>query len=201
MLEEETAGEAKQLARAIVKEVDRLTEITEQYLRFARLPRPRLEREDLGAIAASLLAFLRPELEKRGVTVDARLDGTLPAVSADESQLRQALLNLMRNAAEAMPAGGTLVVTAHALDPRTVELTISDSGEGIAAENLPKIFDPFFSTKEGGTGLGLALTQQIIVEHGGRIEVSSEPGHGTTFVVRLVAAGPIAPTAPNAQVA
>jgi signal transduction histidine kinase len=201
MLEEETAGEAKQLARAIVKEVDRLTEITEQYLRFARLPRPRLEREDLGAIASSLLAFLRPELEKRGVTVDARLDGALPAVSADESQLRQALLNLMRNAAEAMPSGGTLVVTAHALDPRTVELTIGDSGEGIAAENLPKIFDPFFSTKEGGTGLGLALTQQIIVEHGGRIEVSSEPGHGTTFVVRLVAAGPIAPTAPNVQVA
>ncbi len=201
MLEEETSGEAKQLARAIVKEVDRLTEITEQYLRFARLPRPKLDREDVAAIAASLLAFLRPELEKRGVAVEARLDGALPAVAADESQLRQALLNLMRNAAEAMPAGGTLVVAARAIDPRTVELTISDSGEGIAAENLPKIFDPFFSTKEGGTGLGLALTQQIIVEHGGRIEVVSEPGRGTTFVVRLVVAGPMAPTAPNAQVA
>jgi signal transduction histidine kinase len=195
MLEEETEGEAKKLARAIVKEVDRLTEITEEYLRFARLPRPKLEREDLGAIVSSLLAFLRQELEGRGVRVEAQVEASLPPVAADEHQLRQALLNLLRNAAEAMADGGQLTMTArHVPDgsdaARTIELIISDTGEGIAAEHLPKIFDPFFSTKEGGTGLGLALTQQIIAEHGGKIEVSSQPGRGTTFVVRLVAAGP-----------
>lgn len=200
MLEEETSGEAKKLARAIVKEVDRLTEITEEYLRFARLPRPKLEREDLGAIVSSLLTFLRQELDARGVTVEARLDGDL-AVAADEHQLRQALLNLLRNAVEAMSDGGRLTLAAAAVDARAVELTIADTGEGIAPEHLPKIFDPFFSTKEGGTGLGLALTQQIIVEHGGRIEVRSELGRGTTFVVRLVAAGPAVHTGVGARVA
>jgi signal transduction histidine kinase len=198
---EEIAAEAKKLARAIVKEVDRLTEITEEYLRFARLPRPKLEREHLGALVSSLLTFLRQELEARGVTVEAHLDPALPAVAADEHQLRQALLNLMRNAVEAMGDGGRLTLRATAIDARTVELTIADTGDGIAPEHLPKIFDPFFSTKEGGTGLGLALTQQIIVEHGGRIEVHSEPGRGTTFVVRLVAAGPVAHTSVGARVA
>jgi two-component system, NtrC family, sensor kinase len=187
LLEEETSGEAKELARAIVKEVDRLTEITEEYLRFARLPRPKLEREDLGAIVSSLLDFLQKELQARKVVLDVDIDPGLPAIAADEHQLRQALLNLMRNAVDAMGEGGRLTVRATAPGP-VVELTIADNGEGIAPEHLAKIFDPFFSTKEGGTGLGLALTQQIIVEHGGRIEVTSERGRGTTFVVRLMAA-------------
>jgi signal transduction histidine kinase len=184
--------EAKALTRAIVKEVDRLTEITEEYLRFARLPRPRLEHEDLAAIVSSLLEFLRPELQANGIAVEAKLDPALQ-VAADEHQLRQALLNLLRNAGEAMPHGGQLTVAARAVDARNIELRISDTGEGIAAEHLPKIFDAFFSTKEGGTGLGLALTQQIIVAHGGRIEVESEPGKGTTFVLRLLAVSTPAP--------
>jgi signal transduction histidine kinase len=194
MLEEELGSlegpparvaEARALVRSIVKEVDRLAEITEEYLRFARLPRPKLEREDLGAIASSLLAFMRPELDARGVAVEAHLP-SLPLVAADEHQLRQALLNLMRNAAEAMKQGGRLKVVA-AREGGMVQLTIADSGQGIAREHLAKIFDPFFSTKEGGTGLGLALTQQIIAEHGGSITVDSEVGRGTRFTVRLPA--------------
>jgi len=170
-----------------VKEVDRLTEITESYLRFARLPRPRLEREDVGAIVSSLASFMKSELGGRGVEVALEL-GALPLIAADEHQLRQALLNLMRNAAEAMPGGGRLTVSARFLDDeRAVELRIADTGQGIAREHLAKIFDPFFSTKDGGTGLGLALTQQIIVEHGGSIAVESEPGRGTAFTVRLPA--------------
>ena len=110
-------------------------------------------------------------------------------MAADESQLRQALLNLLRNAAEAMPDGGRLQIAALSADQGTVELTIADTGHGIAPEHLPKIFEPFFSTKDGGTGLGLALTQQIIVEHGGRIEVTSRNGHGTTFTISLPGLG------------
>ncbi|HEY1587086.1 MAG TPA: ATP-binding protein [Polyangia bacterium] len=205
MLEEETSGEARKLARAIVKEVDRLTEITEEYLRFARLPRPKLEREDLGELLKSLVAFMHQELEGRSVTVDARIEPSLP-IAADEHQLRQALLNLLRNAVEAMRDGGRLTITAALVpsdggDGRSVELTISDTGEGIAPDHLAKIFDPFFSTKDGGTGLGLALTQQIIVEHGGRIDVRSEPGRGTTFIVRLVAASIPVNTTVGASVA
>lgn len=199
MLEEELGAlegspsqieEAKRLARAIVKEVDRLTEITEEYLRFARLPRPKLEREDLAAIVSSLLSFMRPELEARAVSVEVELM-PLP-VAADEHQLRQALLNLLRNAGEAMGSGGRLRVEGRS-DGSAVELTIADTGQGIAPEHLAKVFDPFFSTKEGGTGLGLALTQQIIVEHGGSIVVDSRLGGGTTFTVRLPAATGAAP--------
>ncbi len=202
MLEEEVANlqgppariqESIQLARAIVKEVDRLTDITEDYLRFARLPRPKLEREDLRQIVASLLSFLRGELESRGIAVEQVAPADLPAVAADEHQLRQALLNLLRNAGEAMAGGGHLTLTMAALGEQLIELRITDSGQGIAPEHLAKIFDPFFSTKEHGTGLGLALTQQIVVEHGGTIEVKSELGHGTTFTVRL----PVAPAVPD----
>ena len=206
LLEEEVADqpEARKLAQAIVREVDRLAEITEEYLRLARLPRPRLEAEDLSHLCTSLLAFQRGELAARGIAVEARLATDLPPVAADENQVRQALLNILRNGAEAMGEGGTLTVeTAHepaapgpGSDPGGgyVAVRIHDTGPGIAADHQAKIFDPFFTTKEKGTGLGLALTQQIIVEHGGSIEVTSAPGQGTTFVVRLpVLAGELVP--------
>ena len=191
-LDEELAGlaapaatEARQLARAIVKEVDRLTEITEAYLRFARMPQPRLEREELRAVIGSLLAFQRPELDKRKIVLEVAMPDTECPLLCDEQQLRQALLNLVRNAGEAMPAGGRLTVRL-ALDPPSgYRLDITDSGAGIDAANLPHVFEPFFSTKEGGTGLGLALTQQIIMEHGGTISVVSEQGRGTAFTVRM----------------
>ena len=207
MLEEEVGNlegppaqiqESKQLARAIVKEVDRLTDITEQYLRFARLPSPKLEREDLRQIVASLLSFLRGELEARGISVTVDAAAGLPMVAADEQQLRQALLNLLRNAGEAMVAGGRLELTLREAGAQ-VELRITDSGQGIAPEHLARIWEPFFSTKEHGTGLGLALTQQIIVEHGGTIDVESQVGRGTTFIVRLPAAGRPGPSAGEAS--
>ena len=179
------AKELRAIARSIVKEVDRLTEITEEYLRFARLPRPKLVREDLRAIVQSLASFMRGELSARGIELEVALDPLLQ-IAADEHQLRQALLNLMRNGAEAMERGGRLAIRAHRVGA-FVELEVSDTGDGIAPEHLAKIFDPFFSTKDGGTGLGLALTQQIIVEHGGAIDVRSRAGAGTTFTVRLPA--------------
>jgi len=178
-------AEPKRLVAAITSEVDRLTEITETYLRFARLPRPKLEREDAAAIVTSVAEFSRAELGQAGISLEIGIEPRLPEVAADENQLRQAVLNLVRNAREAMPGGGKLRVHV-GLSPRgLVQITVGDSGPGIAAEHLAKIFDPFFSTKEKGTGLGLALVQQIVAEHGGRIEVQSEPGVGTTFVLTM----------------
>jgi signal transduction histidine kinase len=179
--------EARQLLASVHKEVDRLTVITEEYLRFARLPRPKLERLELNDVASELVEFQRMELSSRGVTVESALASDLPDVLADEGQLRQALLNLVRNAAEAVGERGKVRVATRRTASGAVEIRVEDNGPGIAAEHLPKIFEPFFSTKDGGTGLGLALTQQIIVEHGGRIQVEASE-RGTAFAIELPAA-------------
>ncbi len=179
--------EARALVASVHKEVDRLTAITEDYLRFARLPRPKLERLQVNDVASELVEFQRVELATRGATVASMLARDLPEVMADEGQLRQALLNLVRNAAEAVGARGLVRVATRHTPAGAVEIRVEDDGAGIAAEHLPRIFEPFFSTKDGGTGLGLALTQQIVVEHGGRIQVESSE-HGTAFVIELPAA-------------
>lgn len=185
-------GEAEQLVRSIGREVDRLTDITEGYLRYARLPRPRLEAEDVNAILSDLLRFMDEELRARAIVLASALAPGLPDVLGDENQLRQAFLNLLRNACEAMRGGGELRVGTSPCDDG-VRISIGDSGAGIAPEHLSRIFDPFFSTKDAGTGLGLALTQQILEEHGGRITCESRVGVGTMFhvVLRAARVGPL----------
>jgi signal transduction histidine kinase len=177
----ERGDEPRRLVSSIISEVDRLTEITETYLRFTRLPQAKLEREDLGAVVTAALEFSRAELAQAGITLAMEVTPGLPEVAADEAQIRQALLNLVRNAREAMPRGGTLRVVVDAPTPDQVRICVSDTGPGIASEDLGKIFDPFFSTKTKGTGLGLALVQQVVVDHAGRIDVQSPAGEGTRF--------------------
>jgi two-component system, NtrC family, sensor kinase len=179
------AAEARRLVGGIRGEVERLEAITEEYLQFARLPAARPEREDLGALLSSLLDFMGEELGAASIDVRREIQ-VVPPVSGDDGQLRQAFLNLLRNAREAMPGGGRLTVRAAARDGR-VQVAIEDTGSGIAAEDLPRIFDPFFSTKAGGTGLGLPITHRIVTEHHGRIDVEGGPGGGTRFVVTLPA--------------
>jgi signal transduction histidine kinase len=182
---EKKDGEARRLVTAIGTEIDRLTEITETYLRFVRLPRPKREREDLGSLVTAVVEFARAELAMAGVSLEVQVEPGLPEAAADENQIRQALLNLVRNAKEAMTGGGRLQVSVTAGGPGQLRIAIADTGSGIAPEHLTNIFDPFFSTKEKGTGLGLALVQQIVAEHGGRIEVASGPQGGTVFAINL----------------
>lgn len=184
-LPETSRDEARGICRAMQHEVDRLTEITEEYLQFARLPKPQLAPENIDEIVGRLLDFTQEELTSARVEVRRALAGDLPTVVADENQLRQALLNLLRNAGESMSEEGGVLHVSTRLGERQIEVRIKDEGMGIAQEALPQIFDPFFSTKKGGTGLGLALTQQIINEHGGSITAHSEVGAGTTFEVLL----------------
>jgi signal transduction histidine kinase len=174
------------LCDAIVREVDRLAAVTEEYLRYARVPKPQVTRADLNDVVRDLLDFVRPELSGSGVHIDQKLDPSVPQVIADPGQIRQVLLNLVRNARDAMPSGGTLTIATRAKDGASVE--VSDTGPGIEPARLARIFDPFFTTKERGTGLGLALAQEIAREHGGELTCSSTPGHGTTFTLRLPAA-------------
>lgn len=197
LLEEELAAlpasqseEARSLCRSITREVDRLTDITEEYLQFARLPKPKIQAEPVDHIISNLAEFEREQFSLRKIELEVHIEDDLPLVLVDEAQLRQSLLNLLRNAAESMEevGGGTVRLTAERGADDTVRLSVADEGVGISEELLPKLFDPFFSTKDGGTGLGLALTHQIVREHGGWIDVDSEPGRGSTFVVVLPAA-------------
>ncbi len=189
-LAKENAGspisdDARSMVQAIGREVDRLNAVTEEYLRFARLPRPHFAREDLNEIASGLAEFVRPEMAAARVELRLELGTRLPTVRADEGQLRAAFLNLLRNSREAMPQGGTITVATRRGADGSVEAEVRDTGAGIPPEALPRLFDLFYSTKEKGTGLGLAFTQQVVQEHGGAIRCESAPGRGTVFTVRL----------------
>ena len=191
---EAEAREAKDLLSAVLREVDRLTEITEQYLRMARLPQPQLASEDVNDVVREVLDFSREELERAGVEVVEELDPSAPRALVDEGQLRQVFLNLLRNSREAMDGGGRLTVRSRAQDG-AVEVELSDTGRGMSGQVQEHIFEPFFSTKERGTGLGLAVSRQIIQAHGGSIRCTSAAGEGTTFSIRLPGAkGPPPPT-------
>lgn len=179
-------ADAAPLVAAISREVDRLNGVAEEYLRFARLPRPSPVRQDLNEILASLLDFLDPELQAAGISVDRELAPDPLPVRGDEGQLRAVFLNLLRNSREAMPGGGRLAVRTRRAGG-VAEAEVSDTGGGIPPEDLTRIFEPFYSTKERGTGLGLSFAQQVVKEHGGELRCTSTLGHGTAFTLRLPA--------------
>jgi signal transduction histidine kinase len=180
----EHSPDARRMLEAVVREVDHLTEITDQYLRLVRLPEPKLERVDLGALVRDVAEFLTPEMQRANVAFALKLDA-LPALPCDEGQLRQALFNLCRNAREAMPDGGTIEITLQSGEAGFVRLSVCDQGAGIPPAEREKIFDLFYTTKQHGTGLGLALTQQIIVAHRGRIACHAAQDRGTCFEIEL----------------
>lgn len=172
-----------QAAVRIRDAVARGRRLTEQILRFSKPAEPALITVDLGRWLERFTPEVRSVAdEKIAVDVDAGED-PLP-VAIDSAQMQQVLLNLVVNARDAMPAGGTIRVTTEATD-RTVALTVEDEGTGIPAEILNKIFEPLYTTKRSGTGLGLAVAQQIVVRHGGSIDATSVVGKGTTFRILL----------------
>lgn len=179
--------ESERLLESIQQELERLESITEEYLRLARLPEPTLSPEDPTHLLRDTAEFVRREMSASGVELRLDLSSHLPAVAMDEPQLRQALLNLLRNAREAMPDGGVAKLEATRYDGG-VRIQVHDEGAGIAEEEREHVFDLFYTTKERGTGLGLPLTQQIVVAHGGHIACKPRLPHGTTFEVWLPAA-------------
>ena len=178
------AGEARGLLHSLDSEVRRIQRVTEDYLQFARMPKSRREIVLVNQVLEDGLTFMKSLFDATGIIVHTEFDESLPPVQADEGQLWQAILNLVRNALEAMPGGGTLTVRTGRTATHAV-ITVSDTGKGMTKDEMAQMYKPFFSTKTGGTGLGLPLTQQVVTEHGARIHCESVPRQGTTFTIEL----------------
>ena len=180
--------EALSLIQDILGQSERAAEIVKDLLDFSRSERPEFEAVAISSLLNDTLKLVKNQLMLSAVELETELPTDLPLVSADRKSLRQAFLNLFINAIQAMPKGGTLIIRAYAPDGQPwVKVDVVDTGVGIAAENLSRLFEPYFTTKEvgRGTGLGLAVTYSILQKHGGRIEVHSTPGQGSTFSVSL----------------
>ncbi len=189
------AGRDKALTK-ILEASQRAARISSTILAQARNRHDSMQPTDLAALISDTLELLSREMRKYRVTVETMIDPATPLGIASGNQIQRVLINLLVNARQAMPGGGTVSVSL-APDPQSgdVVLTVRDSGAGIPREQLPHIFDPFFSTKagpdesgKGGTGLGLAACKEIIDAHQGRIRVESTVGRGTAFLIRLKAA-------------
>jgi two-component system sensor histidine kinase AtoS len=185
--------------RTVPREINRINDLVEDLLDLARKPRYEFSPTDMGDLLNRNLDVFEGEFTARDIRCRRMDNGDLPMVSADASQLDKAVQNLLRNALQAMPGGGTLTLDMRLTDEAMaapsgaggwIVIGIEDTGEGIDPGMLNEIFNPFFTSKDQGTGLGLAITHKVITEHGGHIEVSSRPGEGTRFTVYLRALAP-----------
>jgi PAS domain S-box-containing protein len=165
-------------------EITRLDYIITQFLQAIRPVPPRLKAVSLNQVVQEMLALLKPEMENRGLIIKEKLPSQLPAAPMDPVQMKQALVNLAKNALQAMSRGGVLTLETGATT-ENVWVSVSDTGGGIPQEKINRIFEPFFTTKKRGTGLGLMIVQRIVREHGGRIELESRFREGTTFRIWL----------------
>ncbi|MFN3197896.1 MAG: sensor histidine kinase [Bradymonadia bacterium] len=180
------ADEARGLLASIIKEVERLRDITEEYLRFARLPRPEAIAVDLNHMGQELIEFCKSEMDQSGVKMRLDADRAARPALADPNQLRSAILNLTRNAREALEQHGGGHVTLRVRSLGTwATLEVIDDGPGLTEEARERLFEPFFSTKPQGTGLGLSMVQKIVLAQGGEVEVASGPTRGTRVKLKL----------------
>jgi signal transduction histidine kinase len=165
-------------------EIDRLDNIITQFLHAIRPSPPQFKPASLNEVLHKTLASLQPELDNRGLHVKTKLARQISITPIDPTQIQQVLVNLIKNAMQAMSRGGTLTLQTGEGDDG-VWVSVADTGGGIPQEQINRIFDPFFTTKKKGTGLGLMIVQRIVRAHGGRIELESQVGRGTTFRIQL----------------
>jgi len=180
----ETALKLEQYLNVAKGEIHRLDYILTQFLGALRPSALQLKLVSLNDVAEKTLELLRPEIENRGVAVKTRLARHLTATLGDATQLQQVLVNLVKNAVQAMTTGGTLTVQTGE-NPDGVWVSVADTGGGIPQEQINRIFEPFYTTKKKGSGLGLMIVQRIVRAHNGRIELDSHVGRGTTFRIWL----------------
>ena len=184
--------EDREILTKVIDEVRRIEVLLRGLLNFAKPPVPQFAHAKVNNIIDICIMFsirtqsIPSSNNPKEITVSKNFDDTIPTIMADQLQLQQVFLNLLLNAIDAMPGGGTLTLnTACSNDKKSIKIEIADSGKGISHKDMNKIFQPFFTTKSKGTGMGLAITRRIIEEHGGSISVSSEYGRGTIFTIVL----------------
>ncbi len=180
----EVAGRLEQFLGVAKGEIDRLDYIITQFLHAIRPTPPQFKPASLNEVVSKTLATLKPELENRGLNLKTRFAHQLPLTPFDATQIQQVLVNLVKNAIQAMTRGGTLTVQTGE-GSEAVWVSVADTGGGIPEEQLNRIFEPFYTTKKKGTGLGLMIVQRIVRAHNGHIEVDSQVGRGTTFRIWL----------------
>ena len=168
----------------IANELRSLDDFVTEFLRYARPPRLKLETVVVRSLLTDLATFIGPECAKKGVALSVTGEGGPGTVLADGVQLKHAILNLVLNALQSTPAGSSISIESRGEADR-LEIAVRDSGEGIAPDLLGRVFDAFFTTREGGTGLGLPIARRIVEGHGGRLRVESRPGEGTTATLSL----------------
>jgi len=174
----------EEFTRALDEQVDRQDMVIQELLDFGRPTKVSIKECYINDLIMRVLSFSAAMLRKQQIKVQLKLDNKLPQILADTDKLKQVFVNIIVNAAEAMPDGGILDIVTKRSDERII-ISMSDTGEGIPREDMLKIFDPFYTTKEAGTGLGLSISYQSIKLHGGMIEVDSAPDKGTTFIIKL----------------
>lgn len=171
----------------VIQQVNRCTEIIRNLLDFSRKRQPVLQAVDLNRIVEDMTMLVEEEAKKNQITIERRYDRNLPVIYSDAPQLRQVVLNILTNAAQAIGQDGAITISTGSKGSSAAEIVIQDTGCGIPAEDLEKIFDPFFSTKPPGrgTGLGLAISHGLIQQLGGGISVASTVGQGTSITITL----------------
>jgi PAS domain S-box-containing protein len=193
LLANDCAGDERKsrMVEIIADEVERMGKLIGSLLQFSRRSHQQVSTLDIREEIESSLELVEYHLRSRKIEVVREFDATLPTIQADRQHLRQVLLNLLTNANDAMPQGGTLVTRARSVEPESgvtgVRVELIDSGRGIAAADLERIWEPFFTTKPEGTGLGLAISRRAIEEHHGTISIESQLGKGTTVTIFLPA--------------
>lgn len=181
-------GELQDLVGIAKKEVSRLDLIITQFLRAIRPVRPKLALCRIEELLEETLALLKQEIENRSIDVEIHYEQALPKIRFDRDQIKQAFFNVIRNAFQAMPDGGSLTISL-SVSNELLKIAFQDTGSGIPPEELGRIFQAYHTTKSRGTGLGLMIVQRIVQDHGGQIEVASQPDKGTRFTILLPLAG------------
>ena len=171
-------------AATLLTELANLKQIVGRFSDFARMPAPEMQPVNFNGLVSETLKLFEPQLAQARVRADTALDPQLRPVQADPEQMTRVLRNLILNAIDAMPEGGTLTVRTSALEGG-VRLEVSDTGQGLTPEESSRLFTPYYTTKTHGTGLGLAIVQSVVSDHQGRVSVESAPGKGTTFLIEL----------------